>query len=118
MEVNIFTWGEGAENSGISIKLIRDTPVATKTIKIRFRDGEPEDFIMCRDLNDAYKIEDAAKVENTEKEPMYIFVITQNLTTYDMVLAENGHILQKEKRTEEGDGKIKFKRITKKKDSK
>ncbi len=66
----------------------------------------------------AYKIEDAAKVENTEKEPMYIFVITQNLTTYDMILAENGHILQKEKRTEEGDGKIKFKRITKKKDSK
>ena len=65
-----------------------------------------------------YKIEEAAKIETPDKEMYYQMVISQNLTNYDVVLAESGHIVSKEKRVEENDGKIKFKRNKEKKDKK
>jgi hypothetical protein len=54
MQVTINKWGDGYENSGLSATVTTNG----KQVRVRFRDGEPEDFVMARDLNDAYKIKD------------------------------------------------------------
>ncbi len=62
-----------------------------------------------------YTIEEAQKVESPSQDLYYQLTIVQGITTYDLVVAENGKMLKKEKRTEEHDGKIKLKKTKEKK---
>ncbi len=61
-----------------------------------------------------YNIEEAQKIESPKRDMFYYLVVVQNLTTYDMVLKENGHIVLKEKRTDDSEGVLKFKKTKKK----
>ena len=62
-----------------------------------------------------YSIDEAQKVESPNRDLFYYLVVIQNLSTYDMILKENGHIVVMEKRTEDSEGIIKFKKTKGKK---
>lgn len=53
MEMIINNWGDGYENSGHRTTLKTSDG---KELSVEFRDGEPEDMVIGRDLNDALSI--------------------------------------------------------------
>ncbi len=53
MKMTIEQWGNGCQNSGISITLEK---ADGEKLNVSFSDGEPEDMIIARDLNDATRI--------------------------------------------------------------
>jgi len=50
MKMIVEEWGDGYENSGVSVTLIKSDG---KEMNVTFRDGEREDMVIARDLSDA-----------------------------------------------------------------
>lgn len=54
MKLLVNSWGNGYENSGV----ITQVETGGEVKGVEFRDGEPEDFVIARDLNGAKRIKD------------------------------------------------------------
>lgn len=52
MKITVTTWGEGYESSGVRTEI----ETTQQQYAVEFSDGEPEDMVIARDLNDAKKI--------------------------------------------------------------
>ena len=52
MKITITSWGKGYQSSGIETKIETSTGIQ----EVEFRDGEPEDMYIARDLSDAKRI--------------------------------------------------------------
>ncbi len=60
MKLIVRRWGDGYENSGAETILQDDNGKVLNSVE--FRDGEPKDFVIARDLNDAIRIHELVKV--------------------------------------------------------